>query len=83
MRLHDEPKTTEVRGLVLAVDYALNDRAPPSGRWSATLRHSQLGALTSHGTSPSDAREAARRRVAEQLEQLMDGHAQRHAHEVV
>jgi pyridoxine/pyridoxamine 5'-phosphate oxidase len=77
MRLRDEPSTTEVRGLVLSVDYDRN----PAG-WSATLRHARLGAVTSHGSSPSKAREAARERIADQLESMMQGHSQKHAHEV-
>lgn len=82
MKLTDEPSQTEVKGLVLMVEYDRNDRAPETGRWSATLRHPNLGSVTSHGPTPSEARRAARERIAEQMDSMMFGHEQRHAHEV-
>jgi hypothetical protein len=81
-KLPDEPSSTEVRGLVVSVEYRRNDHALESGRWSATLRHRNLGAVTSHGPTPSQARAAARERLHDDFDSMMHGHQQRHAHEV-
>lgn len=82
MKLYDEPSSVDVRGLVLAVDYDKHPGAPEIDRWSASIRHPALGAIISRGPTPTKAREKAYARVHEQLEELMAGHQQRHAHEI-
>lgn len=82
MKLYDEPSSVDVRGLVLSVEYEQHLGAPEIDRWSATIRHPALGAIISRAPTPAKAREKAKTRVHEQLEDLMIGHAQRHAHEI-
>lgn len=82
MRLQDEPSSIDVRGLVLRVEYDKFDLAPERDRWAATVRHPRLGAVISRAETPAKAREKAKTRVYEQLDELMDGHHQAHAHEV-
>ena len=82
MKLQDEPSSTDVRGLVLSVDYERLPDAPAEVRWSATIRHRALGAVTSHGPTPSKARDLVKQRVAEQMESMMFGHAQKYAHQI-
>jgi hypothetical protein len=78
IHLSDEPSTTEIKGLNFKVEY---DRGE-TGIWSATLRHPRMGSYTKHEYTPSRAREACRRMVAESFEMFMERGAQRHAHEV-
>ena len=82
MKLTDEPSSTDVHGLVLAVDYDRLPDAPAEVRWSATIRHRALGAVTSHGPTPAMARDLAKQTVSEQMESMMFGHAQKRAHDV-
>ena len=77
LHLRDEPSTTEVKGLTMHVEYARGE-----GVYSATLRHPALGSYTSHGETPTKARELAKKNVFEKFDDLMLGHEQRHAHEV-
>lgn len=82
MRLLDEPSSVDVRGLVLKVEYDKHPGAPEVDRWSATIRHPALGAVISRGETPTKARDKAKLRVHEQLDEFMAGHEQRHAHEI-
>lgn len=82
VKLHDEPSSVDVRGLVCRVEYDHHRDAPEIDRWSATIRHPALGAIISRETTPAKAREKAKQRIHDQLDDLMDGHSQRHAHEI-
>lgn len=82
MKLHDEPSSVDVRGLVCRVDYDHYPLAPEMDRWAATVRHPALGAIISREATPARARAKAKERIHEQLDDLMAGHAQRHAHEI-
>lgn len=82
MRLPDEPSSVDVRGLVCRVEYDHHPDGLEVDRWSATIRHPALGAIISREATPARARAKAKERIHEQLDDLMDGHAQRHAHEI-
>lgn len=77
VRLHDEPSSTEVCGLTMRVEYMRGE-----GVYAATLSHRALGSYTSHGRTPTQAREEAKKQVASKFNELMAGHEQRHSHEV-